>query len=99
MGRVSGGATMSASQFAKGLQNHGLADATVQFRSAATLRRWGAAQAKLRTGAANAARIACIGDSKTLGAGAGTGTLFTAGAFAKSRPQRLAALLGLAGVP
>ncbi|WP_022684895.1 SGNH/GDSL hydrolase family protein [Sphingomonas phyllosphaerae] len=59
---------------------------------------WAAARGRVRTGMADAARIAFVGDSKTMGAGAGTGA-GTAGAFARSRPARVAALLAAGGLP
>ena len=97
MGHVSGSiGGISAAHYNKRLVEHGIGDPAVQFQSAATLRHWSVARSKLRIGAASVARIACVGDSKTVGAGAGA--LFTAGAFEASRPQRIAALLAASGL-
>ncbi|MEH3102730.1 MAG: GDSL-type esterase/lipase family protein [Sphingomonas phyllosphaerae] len=71
----------------------------VEAASATALLGWAAARGRLRSGLADVARIAFVGDSKTMGAGAGSGTNFTAGAFARSRPARVAALLATAGLP
>lgn len=56
------------------------------------LRNWRKAIANVRTGA-GLARVACIGDSNTMGRGAGTGVNFMGGARAKSYPTYLAAIL------
>lgn len=71
----------------------------VESASAANLLAWATARGKLRSGMADVARIAFVGDSKTVGAGAGSGTQATIGAFARSRPARVAALLAVAGLP
>lgn len=67
--------------------------------SATALLAWAAARGRLRSGMADVARIAFVGDSKTMGAGAGTGSNATTGAFARSRPARVAALLAAGGLP
>lgn len=71
----------------------------VEGASAANLFGWAAARGRLRTGAADAARIAFVGDSKTMGAGGGSGPAATIGAMARSRPARIAALLAAGGLP
>lgn len=58
---------------------------------------WRAQLAKIRGGAADVARIACVGDSKTAGAGAGTGSQRMDGAYAKSWPSQLAAMFAADG--
>ncbi|WP_294320372.1 SGNH/GDSL hydrolase family protein [uncultured Sphingomonas sp.] len=58
----------------------------------ATLMVWRAQLARLKGGAADAARIACVGDSKTAGAGAGTGSQRMDGAFPKAWPTQLAGM-------
>lgn len=75
------------------------AAATVEGATPANLLAWATARGKLRAGAADSARIAFVGDSKTMGAGAGTGARTTDGAFARSRPARLAALLAGDNLP
>ncbi|MEH3122941.1 MAG: GDSL-type esterase/lipase family protein [Sphingomonas phyllosphaerae] len=70
----------------------------VEAPSTTALLAWAAARGRVRSGMADAARIAFVGDSKTVGAGAGTGATFTVGAFARSRPVRVAALLSAAGL-
>lgn len=71
---------------------------TVEAPSATALLAWAAARGRVRSGMSDAARIAFVGDSKTVGAGAGTGSTFTVGAFARSRPARVAALLAAGGL-
>ncbi|CAN5322335.1 hypothetical protein BH09PSE3_BH09PSE3_23370 [soil metagenome] len=63
-----------------------------------TLTKWPNARSKVRSGSTNA-RIALYGDSKTAGAGAGTGAQFMDGAFPKSRAYRMGQLLVAAGTP
>ncbi len=75
------------------------AAAAVEGATPANLLAWATARGKLRAGAADSARIAFVGDSKTMGAGAGTGAKATDGAFARSRPARLAALLVADSLP
>jgi lysophospholipase L1-like esterase len=70
----------------------------VESATPANLLAWATARGKLRTGAADVARIAFVGDSKTVGAGAGTGSNYSVGAFARSRPARVAALLAAGGL-
>lgn len=70
----------------------------VESQTAANLLSWASARSKVRAGAADAARIAFIGDSKTMGAGAGSGAQGTVGAFARSRPARIAASLAASGL-
>jgi hypothetical protein len=97
MTRVSGsiGGTVSAAALAR----IGAPVPPLEAASAGNLLAWAAARSRLRAGMADAARIAFVGDSKTMGAGAGTGPQFTAGAFARSRPARVGALLAAAGLP
>jgi hypothetical protein len=71
----------------------------VETASATALLSWAAARGRVRSGLADVARIAFVGDSKTVGAGAGSGTNFTVNAFARSRPARVAALLAAGGLP
>jgi lysophospholipase L1-like esterase len=70
----------------------------VETAAPAALLAWAAARGRVRTGMADTARIAFVGDSKTMGAGAGIATS-TAGAMARSRPARVAALLAAGGLP
>lgn len=70
----------------------------VEASSPTALLGWAAARGRMRSGIADSARIAFVGDSKTVGAGAGSGTNFTVGAFARSRPSRVAALLAAGGL-
>lgn len=80
----------------------GVALPSVEAASPAALLAWSAARGRLRSGMADAARIAFVGDSKTMGAGAGAGTgpgPGTAGAFARARPARVSALLAAGGLP
>jgi hypothetical protein len=65
----------------------------------ASLTKWRTCRAKLRLALVSACKIAFTGDSKTFGAGAGTGPKFTVNAFGSSRPSRLAVLLGQSGLP
>ncbi|KQO13295.1 hypothetical protein ASF09_03330 [Sphingomonas sp. Leaf242] len=65
----------------------------------ASLTKWRACRAKLRLALVSTCKIAFPGDSKTVGAGAGTGAKFTVNAFGSSRPSRLAVLLGQSGLP
>lgn len=67
--------------------------------SATALLGWTAARGRVRSGMADVARIAFVGDSKTAGVGAGSGSAATIGAFARSRPARVAALLAAGGLP
>ncbi len=65
----------------------------------ASLLKWRTCRGQLRLGIVQTCRIAWVGDSKTFGAGAGTGTKFTVGAFPYSRPSRVAAILAQGGIP
>ncbi len=65
----------------------------------ASLTRWRACRGKLRTGAIQVCRIAFFGDSKTFGAGAGTGATFLDNSFSKARPYRVGELLAVNGIP
>lgn len=71
----------------------------VEAATAGNLFAWAAARGRLRAGISDVARIAFVGDSKTMGAGAGSGAQATVGAFARSRPARIAALLAAGGLP
>ncbi|MDR6788267.1 hypothetical protein J2Y58_001625 [Sphingomonas sp. BE138] len=71
----------------------------VETASPTALLAWAAARGRLRSGMADSARIAFVGDSKTMGAGAGSGASGTVGAFARARPARVAALLAAGGLP
>lgn len=75
----------------------GAAPASMVNMSPATTLQWRTQLAKLRNGDVNVARIACIGDSKTAGAGAGTGSQRMDGAFPKAWPSQLAAMFGQDG--
>lgn len=59
---------------------------------------WRAQLAKIRLGVEQVARLAIVGDSKSAGAGAGTGSQKMDGAFAKSWPSQLAARLAADGL-
>jgi hypothetical protein len=65
----------------------------------ASLTKWRTCRAKLRLALVSTCKIAFPGDSKTFGAGAGTGSKFTVNAFGSSRPSRLAMLLAQSGLP
>ncbi|KAK0328997.1 hypothetical protein LTR94_038527, partial [Friedmanniomyces endolithicus] len=65
--------------------------------SPATMLLWRTAQAKLKAGVVSAIRIACVGDSKTAGAGAGTGSQRMDGAFPKAWPTQMAAMFAADG--
>ncbi|PZQ61760.1 MAG: hypothetical protein DI544_03815 [Sphingomonas taxi] len=97
MTRTSGsiGGAVSAAALAR----IGAAVPPVESSASTGLLAWAAARGRLRAGMADVARIAFVGDSKTMGAGGGGGTSFTTGAFARSRPARVAALLAAAGLP
>lgn len=82
-----GGATL------KILAAIGAAPPTVLNATADNTAAWRTALAKLKGGAADVVRVAFIGDSKTAGAGAGTGSQRMDGAFVKSWPSQLAAML------
>lgn len=88
-----GGAVTAAS-----LARIGAPVPAVETSSATALLGWTAARGRLRSGMIDTARIAFVGDSKTMGAGAGTGNGFTVGAFSRSRPARVAALLAAGGL-
>ncbi len=90
-GAVSGNLQAPVSQ--AGFQLRGVENITPE-----TMRLWVTARAKLRADG-TPARSAWVGDSKTAGAGAGTGGLLMDGALAKSRPSRAGALLANAGIP
>ncbi|TCP65680.1 SGNH/GDSL hydrolase family protein [Sphingomonas sp. PP-CE-1G-424] len=64
----------------------------------ASLTKWRACRSKIRVAALATCKMAIVGDSKSFGAGAGTGAKFTINAFGSSRPSRLAALLGQQGL-
>lgn len=64
----------------------------------ASLTRWRACRGKLRLALLSTCKAAFVGDSKTAGAGAGTGAQYLIGAFPLSRPSRLAALLTVNGL-
>lgn len=65
----------------------------------AALTKWRACRSKIRVGLlASTCKAAFVGDSKSVGAGSGTGSKFTANAFGSSRPSRLATLLGQQGL-
>ena len=72
----------------------------VYYRTPANLRRWQAAVGKVRAGLGRA-RIVCIGDSKTMGAGAGTDSsnTYTTNAEPRSKTAHLARQLIAAGIP
>ncbi|VXC76921.1 SGNH/GDSL hydrolase family protein [Sphingomonas sp. 8AM] len=91
-GSIGGGVTAAA------LARVGAPVPVVETASPTALLGWAAARGRLRSGLADSARIAFVGDSKTVGAGAGSGTSFTVGAFARSRPARVAALLATGGL-
>ncbi|MFK3891216.1 SGNH/GDSL hydrolase family protein [Sphingomonas sp. NPDC079357] len=97
MTRTSGsiGGTVTAAALAR----IGTPVPTVETASPTAVLGWAAARGRLRSGMADSARIAFVGDSKTMGAGAGTGGNYTVGAFARSRPARVAALLAAGGLP
>lgn len=86
-----GGATL------KMLAAIGAAPPTVLNGAADNTAAWRSMLAKLKGGAADVVRIACIGDSKTAGAGAGTGSQRMDGAFPKSWPAQFAAMLATDG--
>ncbi len=91
-GSIGGGVTAAA------LARVGALVPAVEASSPTALLGWAAARGRMRSGIADSARIAFVGDSKTVGAGAGSGTNFTVGAFARSRPSRVAALLAAGGL-
>lgn len=88
-----GGATPAA------LARAGVSVPPVENATSTALLAWAAARGRLRSGQSDVARIAFVGDSKTMGAGAGGGPYVSQGAFTRSRPARVAALLAAAGVP
>ncbi|KTT73542.1 SGNH/GDSL hydrolase family protein [Sphingomonas endophytica] len=92
-GSIGGGVTAAA------LARAGAPVPAVENATATNLLAWAAARGRVRSGTGDVARIAFVGDSKTMGAGAGTGSSGTVNAFARSRPARVAALLAAAGVP
>ncbi|WP_420104562.1 SGNH/GDSL hydrolase family protein [Bosea sp. (in: a-proteobacteria)] len=73
---------------------------TIYFRTPANLRRWHAALAKVRAGLGRA-RVVFIGDSKTVGTGAGTssGNTWTDGAEPRSKVAHFTRQLTAAGIP
>lgn len=64
----------------------------------ANTRKWRRMLSNIATGTARG-RILCVGDSTTVGAGAGTGTSGCVGARPKSYPSQLAAALSALGTP
>ncbi|WP_199088364.1 SGNH/GDSL hydrolase family protein [Bosea sp. ASV33] len=74
--------------------------APAYFRKPANLRRWHSALAKVRAGLGRA-RVVFIGDSKTVGAGAGTtsANTWTTAAEPRSKIAYVAKLLNAAGIP
>lgn len=79
------------------LSRVGAAPASMVNVSPATMLLWRTAQAKLKAGVVSAIRIACVGDSKTAGAGAGTGSQRMDGAFPKAWPTQMAAMFAADG--
>lgn len=79
-------------------------DASIRHPGPAALRRWRAAVAKMRADTGYRPRVVFIGDSKTVGAGAGatplTGSnVFTDGAEAQSKTAHFTRLLTEIGIP
>jgi hypothetical protein len=65
----------------------------------ASLLKFRTCRGQLRVGVVQTCRVFVMGDSKTYGAGAGTGSQFTNGAFPFSRPSRLASIMAQGGIP
>ncbi|WP_062018148.1 GDSL-type esterase/lipase family protein [Aureimonas sp. AU4] len=79
-------------------------DDSIRHPGPTALRRWRAAVAKMRAGTGYRPRVVFIGNSKTVGAGAGatppTGTnVFTDGAETQSKVAQFARLLAETGIP